>query len=660
MRYLRSFFGLVVVFGGSALVCWWVFHTHDYIVEKTFNSDSLTILDFSRDLLRGESLDGWNLPRAPYFFPDALIASLVIIFGWSNNFSIITIASFNYSLLIITCYIVLRSAYGMSRISLPGIGLVVTASLFAITCIFPVSMPFVYWQIFASGTHFGTVVNIVLMLSLNKTLFKDGHVLLRVLFLSFLTVASVASNSMALLLLMFWLASEMFSAAWKRPKRRVDMMVVLFSAMIGAGLSSIIPRQSLAESFFSQEKFILALQTYCGWFFNSVGNAAFIILLVISTVAFPFLMQGRWPKSLENKESTLLGNDFILPSLGVIVVSPMFFTDVGTLRYLIFPAFILILCFVLMYFRLIGLVKNIRLRIATIFMLFLLVFSGIFYIFNKVKTESAYELNGAKSYQCIKSASLKYPLQDGVATYWNARPVKFYSNFNYYLAQIPPWRADGYFFWGNNWYEFLYKNTFTKLPREYNYILSTNAEILSGRWGDVINKSKNKVTCEAHTLFYFDNNNILWDYLFFRGPPPALRKTCIPESASCTFSGTDLGLVTQVGVREGGVIKANGQPGFLVYGPYSPLQPGVYRLVVKGNLSGSSKVLGDIDVAADFGKRILVAKPIIAGQSTSGNIVSLDFEVAQPITNIEFRIKIQAQTVGYFIAYELTKIGRIK
>lgn len=672
MRYLRSFVGLVVVFGGSALVCWWVVHAYGYLLEMTSNADSLAVIDFSRDLFRGEPLGGWNLPRAPFLFPDALIASFVLFFGWSNNFTIITIASINYSLLIISCYTVLQGAYRLNRISLPGVGLVVTLSLLAIMYLFPVSVFNVYWQIFASGTHFGTVVVIALMLSLNKILFKDSSILLRVFFLFFLTVAAVASNVMALLLLMFWLASEVFSAAWKRPKGRIDMLVVFFSSIIGVGLSSMIPRQSMAESFFSIDQFIRGIHSFREWFYGSFDNAAFIFSLIFSSVAFPLLMQGRWPKFRENTGQMFLGKDFVLPSLGVIAVSPMFFQAAGSLRYLIFPAFILILCFVLIYFRLIGFVENNRRRPAIFFAWSLLICSGLFFSYDKVKTASAYESNAAKSYQCIKRASLEYPLQDGIASYWNARPVRFYSNFEYYLAQVTPWRpSEGHFFWGNNGYSFLYKNTSTKLPRQYNYILATNDEVQSSLWGGVINKAINKVSCEKDTLFYFDDPKTLWDFLFSRGLPTGLEPSKLKtgpvgacaanfSSPSCIFAGGDAKLSTQVGVREGGVIKANGQPGFLVFGPYIPLESGVYRLVAKGSLSGPSKALGVIDVVADLGKRILVVKPIVAGQSASGEIVSLDFEIMQPITDAEFRINIPAQTVGSFIAYDLNKIGEIE
>jgi hypothetical protein len=130
---------------------------------------------------------------------------------------------------------------------------------------------------------------------------------------------------------------------------------------------------------------------------------------------------------------------------------------------------------------------------------------------------------------------------------------------------------------------------------------------------------------------------------------------CAPKTEQ--FSGEKL--ATQVGVKEGGVIKANGQPGFLVFGPYAPLEPGVYRLVAKGNLKGPNESLGWVDVAVNKGGLVLANKPIVMSQEAAGNIVSLDFEVSQPVADAEFRINVAAQTTGIFSSYELTKVAEL-
>lgn len=129
---------------------------------------------------------------------------------------------------------------------------------------------------------------------------------------------------------------------------------------------------------------------------------------------------------------------------------------------------------------------------------------------------------------------------------------------------------------------------------------------------------------------------------------------CAPQVEQ--FAGDSPKLASLVGVREGNLIKANGQPGFLVYGPYIALKPGVYRLVAKGNLATAYKSLGVIDIVSDKGVTVLAVKPIVTGQAATGNIVSLAFEVTQPVTDAEFRLSITAQTTGSFSSYELTKL----
>ena len=96
-----------------------------------------------------------------------------------------------------------------------------------------------------------------------------------------------------------------------------------------------------------------------------------------------------------------------------------------------------------------------------------------------------------------------------------------------------------------------------------------------------------------------------------------------------------------------------------MYGPYVALEPGVYRLLAKGNLAGPNQSLGTIDITADKGKSILATKPIVADQGATESIASLDFEVVKPVADAEFRINVAAQTTGSFTGYELTKIEKL-
>jgi len=286
--------------------------------------------------------------------------------------------------------------------------------------------------------------------------------------------------------------------------------------------------------------------------------------------------------------------------------------------------------------------------------------------FDKIIAEPEYESNSSKGYKCIKKGALQYPLEDGIASYWNARPIKFYSNFEYYLAQVRPWNpSEGYFFWGNNWISFLYKDASIKQPRKYNYILATNSEVSSGIWGDIINFSKNKVSCEGNTLFYFDDSSLLWNFLFKGGAPSEFKElggensiglSCLFDGVPCFFRVGEAKLFSQIGAFDGDIIKSSGKSGYLVYGPYIQLDAGKYRLIAKGYLIGPRKDLGIIDIAAEGGKRILTSKLIISDENELDTIAFLDFQIYQPSNNVEFRIKVNDQTTGSFLSYELMSL----
>ena len=125
------------------------------------------------------------------------------------------------------------------------------------------------------------------------------------------------------------------------------------------------------------------------------------------------------------------------------------------------------------------------------------------------------------------------------------------------------------------------------------------------------------------------------------------------------ISASDAKLGTLVGVRDPkGVITPSGQPGFLVFGPYIALEPGVYRIVAKGALQGTGKTAGMIDAIAQKGERVFGMKPIysLTGGPDS-TLASMVFEVDSAVTDAEFRIQVQGGTTGAFAGYELTKIA---
>jgi hypothetical protein len=271
--------------------------------------------------------------------------------------------------------------------------------------------------------------------------------------------------------------------------------------------------------------------------------------------------------------------------------------------------------------------------------------------------------NAALALQCIDQAAAQYPLADGVATYWHARPVYFASDFKHFLAQVSPWHPrSGYLYWGNNGLDFSYQDGNRERPRHYNYILATNDEMRFNLWGSLVNDSSIQLRCAKHTVLFFAKPSVLENYLFPFGQPfdiDATGRVFKPNDhnrqwVAGPYWGTDL--FTLVGVREGLSIRATGQAGALVYGPYIGLPVGTYRLVVKGHLVGSGKEIGSIDVAAYQGAKTLASAMIIPAPTNSQEIAQLDFHIERPVSDAEFRVLINPNTTGMFTSYELIKL----
>lgn len=128
---------------------------------------------------------------------------------------------------------------------------------------------------------------------------------------------------------------------------------------------------------------------------------------------------------------------------------------------------------------------------------------------------------------------------------------------------------------------------------------------------------------------------------------------CAPPVTSIPAS--DDRLVTQAGERGEAEIKATGKAGFLVFGPYIPLEPGTYRLTVKGRLEGTANPIATADVVSERGERVWATRPVYYSSDTE-TITTIAFVIDRAVADAEFRILLPEQTVGTFKGFELKKI----
>ena len=688
-----------LVYGLFLLLALWgfvqlIFYTFPLSYRMASNADSLVMLDFARDLLMGHSIAQWNLPRVPYLFPDTVIALVVMAFGWFNPVTFTVIALINYAIVISIGTIALRQAQGFEHLSLWQAGFLISLSLFTIGILLPSSFTTLYWQVFASGAHFLSAVVVLGMMQL-ATYWQGKPTQSRwVVILLILAIAEGVSNSMAALLLIIWCGAQWLDRLLMRNPLRTDILVIFIGVLIGTALSTLIPRQSLVDSFFSIDKFIAAIGAFGIWLISDTSHWALIALLLALLIAYPFLvMKGRQDDPFKPDSvalPALLRSPVLWPSLGVMAATPLFFQEAGSVRYLAFPALIALLSLSLLYVRIWQGMRHYRWALLASWVM---VFGGLTAwqwqhtrigpVLPKLTGKDLGGLaTGAQTdlaLACLREAKAQRSLEDGLATYWNARSTRFASQFEHYFAQINPWRPrSGYMVWGNNALDFVYRDFATKTPRQYNFVLATHSELTNRLWGSLPSQASLIIECPAHQILYFEDPTILWNFLFPLRVPFGFESVQSKSDASISASSSTVqtrerifpadDFFTEVGERAGNTLSATGKAGVFAYGPYIPLLAGQYRLIARGQLNQVRGANALIDVSAQFGKHVIASNmfalpsdisAVSATQALAKNqsvIAELDFTLPVTTEDVEFRLQIPEGTRGTLIQFELQRL----
>lgn len=109
------------------------------------------------------------------------------------------------------------------------------------------------------------------------------------------------------------------------------------------------------------------------------------------------------------------------------------------------------------------------------------------------------------------------------------------------------------------------------------------------------------------------------------------------------FWGGDSRLGTQVGKRTGRDIVSTGQAGYLLFGPYVPLDAGQYRVVIRDALGENGLFGARMDVVVDKGGLIL-GESVLSAPDENGNFVALLISLDVPCTDLEVRVWVSNDT----------------
>jgi glycosyltransferase involved in cell wall biosynthesis len=122
------------------------------------------------------------------------------------------------------------------------------------------------------------------------------------------------------------------------------------------------------------------------------------------------------------------------------------------------------------------------------------------------------------------------------------------------------------------------------------------------------------------------------------------------------FWGSDSRLGTQVGDRSGRNIASTAKAGYLVFGPYIPLEVGAYQVTIRGHCGANSLAGARMDVAADKGKHIYGHAPL-NHPDERGCFITLPIKLDEACSDLEVRIWVSAKSDLHVSMIEIAPVN---
>lgn len=445
-----AFLGNLTVIGGL-VAAWLHYHSTSYppLQNFVYNADALYLPALYADILNGSSLTNWNLPPSSYVFPDLFLYALVRVATSSLHASIVVFGLIQYLFFAFGLMLLTRQTMPHS----PGLARNALVALMSVLfVVFIDRLEFYSQMIFVSAHHFGVVLMIPYVLTVLCRLVSETSskplLLIALCVLSFLTSASdglyliqVAAPLVGSLAILF-LMNQM---AFKR-------VLLASSAVFVAGLSGVafmsvtIYRNKLVGSYlfrpysirFSLWQLLDALLTT--WSANPLHAVLTSGFLVLCT--FVLVRQAtqyfRDKNSLNHAAVVLVSSYFVLAfvaNLLALIVSGVFVDRNGfryLLPFLVFPGF----WGLPLLLRIPKIIKPAFFEWGVWGILAL----SVLFLLKRVDIQQVARLFTDAYYpayiQCIDENTAQLGIRDGIAQYWQARPISMLTQNELEVVQV--------------------------------------------------------------------------------------------------------------------------------------------------------------------------------------------------------------------------------
>ena len=642
------------------------------------NSDQLTIPQFTSDILKNpKKIQGFQLSRAPYLFPDSIIAFFANIFTDSPQRFLRT-----QGILFLFLQLIIFIQFLLIFINRQNI-LALFSGIFVWT-ILPLlfnqlpawlTEPFIILQV-SNATHFSSILLVLLLITFCElTIFPNRRTSIKlsvlvvtmaiVCFCGALSDKLFAALSLPLLLLylsMTFLIREENVIQWKKIS---FLFSSIFFLILGFLSENLLNRQP--DTFSITHQLIISnihtiFKNITTAFGSSLNNTTLFptSIIILSGILYIFvnlICFGIKMKKHCSEKSTLhdaIAHLFVLESRSRLQVCCFLSTALGLMGPLTLNADIFYTAryyTAVIYFPLVHLavstgnaLSNINIkRLSFIHKInpdICNLFSGIYSIlgiisvilFLTICPYNPYILGMIDQAQNLSKCINSHGLKTGAASYWVARKMNFLSNGHLDILPAVPWNLDqGYFYWGTNVYETLdYSHNFKPI----SYFVIQGDESLTSLTKSA--GSENKIDCAGLQVIVYDNPESA-SRLFYRNSfNVVLNHTKFlqvsPNLLPCT-TGSNLSRNRLLDPRKD-------KPGYAFFGPYVRVAKGKYNAGMKIYMFSSQEsqlgdAVGKLDIMHSSGSACISQTEVF--WSPGEKNIKLEFSVQKEISDLEIR-----------------------
>lgn len=639
LRHWRLGLGAEIVL---AIACIAVFLANPAAQEFMFNSDQLTVPSFVEDALRNRnfSLFTWMIPRAPYSFPDLPIYWSLRLILQDAMLAVFTMAFWHNLLLFAAVRLVVhRVTDGEAAADTTFFWFLVLCLSSLLTAVYSASGSMLL-HLFMPIAHGSAAVSALLAYYLYesrgwKSTWIGGVAL------TALIGAAVFSDR--LFVVFFLLPYFLLLVIECNSKHRL-VAVLRFALNAAVGVSvALVAAQLLAQQQIDPIEFKLLKQLVLA---VDVFRAATVPSIVLGIGLLSALLLGvhlswggkGWVSSDNRSRSMSFIIIMTVVSGGVALMLWKSKSELAYARYMVgFQLGGLVAAAMLLNVALRG-KKALYARFAVIAVCSVFLFpvalaSGD--ILKPIRDQR--EQN-----RSVAACKILHDLDNGYAQYWIARKLSVSTNYLLQVDQFEP-GSPVPFFWGNNFLWFFYDLKSGDLKRP-NFIIQDGfaRKDVVMRYGE----PSKEVDCAGYRwMIYLDTEELQRTVLRLLDQPDALQKEHFPAgfvSGSEVFGTYQLTKSRmQIGILRSSVATADSSldaAGYLLYGPYSRVNVGAYRLMIEfkcdGGLDGSL-----FDVSAEGGVVTIASYPLGSRDLCDGSyrIAEIPFTLVRNHSNVEFR-----------------------